>query len=486
MMKCLKLINCGIILFLTVAFLPSAAWCTESLPHPDTYMPHAGEVYKLKKITDDPTDLIAVHPLKSAVPAEIYNLMTFDVEEAKKKTAEILGFKSPDLVGKIAPEIRPGQYTYQDLKESPGLKELFPPEILLHIKPGGPPLIASIPEFEIIPTRQHYWFLRLGEITKQNLGKTKLDKDGYIVPLSWQGGYPFPQPSGKFKAQQVYYNFEKRLGTYDMSFASKTQSMSFDKNLAMDNLIQSGSYKIKFMGRTLFPPYGWFDEQAKRNGKFWSLLNVTLFPRELSGMVLLNHKYDDPDKMDQWMIYVPSLRRIRKMNPTDTQEPAGDMAYDDMSTLSQKITPKRYPYKFEIIAEREYLMPIGYNRAKAWINSKEGYALMDAQFMRRPCYVLKMTQLDPNYIYSKRIFYIDKENFTPNLCANYDRKGRLYRTQICSRVFMPDSAQYVFYGTHLLKFDHIDLHSTFQMPISLPASLERKDFTIQHMIKRGK
>ena len=27
-------------------------------------------------------------------------------------------------------------------------------------------------------------------------------------------------------------------------------------------------------------------------------------------------------------------------------------------TSQQKITPQKYPYKFEIIAEREYLMPI--------------------------------------------------------------------------------------------------------------------------------
>jgi hypothetical protein len=202
-------------------------------------MPHIGEVFGFKKITDDPTDLIASYPLKDALPAEIYNLMTFDVEKAKKKTAEILGFKSPDQAGKIAPEIKPGEYTYRDLDKYPGLKELLPPELVHHIKPGGPPLIASIPEFEVIPTRQLYWFLRLCEITRQNLGKTKLDKDGYIVPLSWQGGYPFPRPSGKFKAQQVYYNFEKRIGTFDMCFASKTQSMSFDKNLAMDKYSQT-------------------------------------------------------------------------------------------------------------------------------------------------------------------------------------------------------------------------------------------------------
>ena len=174
------------------------------------------------------------------------------------------------------------------------------------------------------------------------------------------------------------------------------------------------------------------------------------------------------------------------MNPTDTQEPAGDAIYDDLYIIWQKITPQRYPYKFEIIAEREYLMPIQYNTARAWIDSKNGYAWRDAQFMRRPCYVLQMTQLDPNYIYSKRIIYIDKETFISTFSANYNQHQQLYRSQIHSRTFMPDTGQISSYGTFSFFFDHLDLHSTFTFQIGFPAPFERKDFTIQNLIKRGK
>ena len=153
------------------------------------------------------------------------------MEEAKRQTAELVGFKSPDVVGKIAPEIKPGKYTYQDLEKSSGLKELFPPELQLHIRAAGPPLPCSIEEFEIIPTIQLYWYMRLCEATKQNLGKTKLDKDGYIVPRSWQGGYPFPRPSGELKAQQLYYSFEKRPGTYDFCYALRGEGLALTETL---------------------------------------------------------------------------------------------------------------------------------------------------------------------------------------------------------------------------------------------------------------
>jgi len=476
----------GVIVFFAAVFLPGVVRGTETLPHPDTYMPHPTDISKMKNVLDDSTDLMATRPPKSFLPPEINDLMTFDVDEAKKQTAEILGFKSPDVVNKIAPEIKPGKYNYKDLEKYPGLKDLFPPEFVMHIKPGGPPFIASIPEFEIVPTRQLYWYLRLCEITKKFIGKTKLDKEGYIVPRSWKGGFPFPQPSGKFKAQQIYYNFEKKVINYDTCYSMKAENMSFDRNLTRDDHADMMLSHIKSMGRTLFPPYGWLDEHAKDSGKFQSYSSVTLEPRALRGTVLLMHTYDDPNELHQWMIYVPSLRRIRKMNPTDTQEPAGDFIYDDLYNIWQNITPEKYPYKFEIIAEREYLMPIQYNTARAWIDSKNGYAWKDARFMRRPCYVLQMTQLDPNYVYSKRIIYIDKEIFISNFSANYDQHQQLYRSQIHPRTFMPDTGQIASYGTSSSFFDHLDVHSTFTFSLGFPAPFERKDFTIQNLIKRGK
>jgi hypothetical protein len=485
-MKYSKKIILNVIFCLTLTYSPLSGWGSESLPHPDKYLPHQNELYKQKKVTDDSTDLIAVCPLKNALPREIYNLLTFNVEEAKRQTAEILGFRSPDLVGKVAPEIKPGKYTFEDLKIYPGLKELFPPELELHIKPGGPPLIASIPEFEIIPTRQFFWYPKLCEVTRKNLGKTKLDKTGYIVPMSWQGGCPFPKPSEMFKAQQIYYNFNKTFSAFDLCYASSQQGMSYDKNLTMDSYSESAAYNIKFMGRTLFPPYGWFDKHAERNGDYWSSSIVTREPRSQRGTVLLNHKYENPDKLDRWMVYVPSLRRIRKMNPTDTQEPAGDMAYDDREHIVQKITPNRYPYKFEIIGDREYLLPIQYDQGKAWLDSNNGYALKEIQFMRRPCYVLQMTQLDTNYIYSKRIIYIDRESFRSSFSANYDQEGRLYRSQSNIHVFRSDTGHIFTYGTHTIQFDHLELHSSFQMPFPFPAPFERKEFSIEHLIKKGK
>ncbi|MCP4576431.1 MAG: DUF1329 domain-containing protein, partial [Deltaproteobacteria bacterium] len=176
--------------------------------------------------------------------------------------ADLVGFTAPEKVGKIAPEIKPGKYTYQDLAKYPGMKELFPPVLYRNIKAGGPPLSCNIQDFEIVPTVQFHWSLPICAATKKNLGKTKLDKDGYRVAFSWDGGVPFPKPSGKFKAQQVYYNFEKRAHQWDFSFLLTTESYGTDKNLKVDKHMKMVGFWCKMMGRVFLPPFGWLDERA--------------------------------------------------------------------------------------------------------------------------------------------------------------------------------------------------------------------------------
>jgi len=178
----LKSIKYFLVFLLTATFLPLLVFAAEQLPHADTYVLSPTELKELKSVLgDEPKDFVAVYPPKKAVPLEIHKLMVTNIEESERTTEDILGFKAPDLVGKIAPEIKLAKYTYKDLKKFPGLKELLPPETLMYIRPGGPPLIGAIPEFEIIPTRQFYWQNKFCDTTRQNLGKWKLDNDGYIL-----------------------------------------------------------------------------------------------------------------------------------------------------------------------------------------------------------------------------------------------------------------------------------------------------------------
>ena len=143
-MKYMNIFKYILMICLCAALLPLAAWAEEDWPDPMTWLPTADEALTQKKTFDDQTDLFKTWHPRDFVPPEMWNLLTFDQEEMKKQTKEILGFASPELVGKIAPEIKPGKYTYEDLAKHPGLKELFTPVIYETIKKGGPPFVCSI------------------------------------------------------------------------------------------------------------------------------------------------------------------------------------------------------------------------------------------------------------------------------------------------------------------------------------------------------
>jgi hypothetical protein len=240
------------------------------------------------------------------------------------------------------------------------------------------------------------------------------------------------------------------------------------------------------MGRSYFPPYGWYDARAEKRGEFMTAATLILEPRANRGLVTMRLRYDDPNKMDPMLMYLPQMRRIRKMSSTDTQDPNGDQSWDDMSFISQKITSKRFPYKMEIIDEREYLLPWSYNAGSAWIDSKNGYAIRDLGMMRRACYVLQMTQLDPNYIYSKRVYYVDKETFQPAWGEFYDQKGRLWRTWDATFGYFPEMGQLVAHGTPAWQVDYIDTHSSFQVLVLMPANYSRREFNMENLIRHGK
>ncbi len=480
-----KSLKCLSALCLTITLLPLSGWADDMFSNPETYVP--GVQSSAKNMFDDSSDLFVTQPFKDLLPPEVYDKIIFDQEKMKKEGAELVGFTAPERVGKIAPEIKPGKYTYTDLEKYPGLKELIPQEFQRFFKPGGPPLMCNIPEFEIIPTRQFYCNLPAIEATKRNLGKTKLDNNGYIVPRTWEGGIPFPRPSGEFKAQQVFYNFFTRSNAYNMCWSIPAISMGFDRNLKIDKYSKTEVAKISWKGRTLFQPFGWFDKRAEKNNEWCSYGYNMYEPRTNRGTIMVRMFYDDPERADPSMIYIPSLRRIRKMSATDTQDPTGDLCYDDQNMFLGKISPNKHSYKFEIIAEREYLLHYGYGSCKTWVDSKNGYEIRGVTFMRRPTYVLQMAQMDRNYIYSKRVYYIDKEIFDCGLNDNYDQKGQLYRMQCyLPFIFVPEGGWMINYGGYTIQRDYIDLHSTIAMTPTYPAPWPRDRFNISGIMRKAK
>jgi hypothetical protein len=465
---------------LVLAVGMTAAWATEE------YKINVRQFEDAKAFYDDPrpcfkTDL----SYKKILPPEVYSKLTYDVDAMKSLWAEVVGFKAPDVVGKIAPEIKPGKYTYQDKDKYPGLKELMIPAHYEQFKPGEPPFVGNFPEIEIVPTKQYYYSLPIVEATKKYTDTVKQDDQGYMKYETYMAGFPFPRPSGPHKAIQVMYNWEKRyLGSE--SYYLIEPGKGYDKTLKEDYDGAAMVWRIKLNGRTTIPPYGWFDERAKVRGEDTTFLLYMLGPRDQYGNVIATTKFQGINDYDQFLLYIAALRRIRKLSGTDTQDIAAgsDMIYEDYEGFGQKLSPNRFPYTYEVLEDREYLVPI-YSEDGAEYISRSGKELHNLKFERRPCYVIQMIQLDKGFVYGKRIFYIDAETFIWHNIQNFDQKGRLYRSANLCAAFVPEMG--TFWMQYLYCLDHLDYHSTFLQPYALPAEwITRDHVSMQGLTKRGK
>jgi hypothetical protein len=435
-----------------------------------------------KKFYDDPRPIYKDLPLKDVMPPEVYNKLIFDQEAMKSLWAEVVGFKAPDEVGKIAPEIKPGTYTLAD-KEMLPFKELMAPRDYERWKSPGPPLMGTVTEITVVPTRQYYYALPIAEATKKHMGESQQTDKGYLKYDTYTAGFPFPRPSGEFAAQQVVYNWEKRYVNGE-TFYLLLRVMGHQKELKRDfDSLMEMYYINKLEGRVMMEPLGWFDERARKNKEMRQTLNRAYSPRDLYGNVFCTLSYSDYTKPDQPLIYLNMMRRVRKMSGTDTQDPMGgqDIIYDDGDGFNQKQSPDRYPYKYEILEDREFLMA-AYTLDGSGYLSSEGLELKDFEFERRPCYLIKMTQLDNHYIYSYRLLWVDKETFLLLRIQNYDQKGRLYRDMFFRYFFHPEMGMPMIADT--IARDNIDYHSLMQQFYIVPAPhITRKELSMRSIIK---
>ena len=359
------------------------------------------------------------------------------------------------------------------------------PDHYNRMRAGGPPHAGNFAKFTVVPTRQYFWALPIAKATKANAGKIKQDDKGYLIEDSYVSGVPFPVPSGPHKAMQIMYNWEKRYAQSEnyMVFA---RAMTFSKNLDVDYDGHNLTHYLRTQGRVLQPPFGWYDARAKENRESVAFMTASLTPRDVYGNVVSLQNYADIAKDSQFMIYISGLRRARKLSASDTQDPMGgqDLIYEDSDGFNQKISPTRFPYKFEVVEEREFLVP-GYTLDGSTTMDAKTKEYVNFEFERRPLYVLKLTSLDSNFVYSSRKVYIDKETFLLLATESYDQKGRLFRTVDQVWGFYPEMGMMTM--NDFLAKDHIDNHSTYLKGFGVPAPhLTRADFSLQSMAKWGK
>ena len=479
-----------VLLVLCQVFLVQGAYAqavdAEAYKNVKPYYAPVADLLAVKGIVDDPRPFYTDSNFyKKFIPDDVWPLLTFDEEKSRQAWEKLVGFKSPDLTGKVAPEIKPGKYTLEDKEKYP-FKELMQEKLYnAWNEPGteGQPRHAAFfTEFEVVPTQQVWWAQPVGEKSLEYMGQTKQDEQGYIISESYKGGIPFPRPSGEHMGLQLMYNWMKRKFNAD-NMIQYDLTVGVNRSFDQDHTGIADYYWLRLEGRVMYPPYGWYDARAEKMKEELVQTYYVTQPRDLFGNVYYILFYGDSRKDPTFMAYVNLLRRVRKLSSSDRQDQAvgQDICFDDADGFAQALNPDRYPYDFQV-EEVEMLTPAYTTEGTSCFDSKEKYKWKNLKFERRPMYKVTMTQKDPNYIYSKQDRLHRRESFLLTASDLYDQKGRYYRNFYNLWGFVKPMGYFNYFNA--FTNDYIDEHSTLTIGYGYPALwLTRQDMSLRSMMK---
>jgi hypothetical protein len=261
--------------------------------------------------------------------------------------------------------------------------------------------------------------------TDKYAGKVTLGSRGELV--HWIAGQPFPNLSlsDPQAGLKLAWNLVKRWTGDDFKDGGGTATgriaaYTIEKD-GSERRSESIRHELRTRGRVTLEPKPSVEGYDHID---WMALRATDYPRDSSGTTTLEIRYVDPDREDDFYIYVPSIRRVRRAPPTQrcaTLAPL-EYTYDDINAFNGKVT--NFNYKF--LGEKRMLGNL--SQQQQVVSRKTGdYLPLDEDWEVVDTYVLEITPKDPSYCYPKKILYLDRHTLYTAWFMMWDAKGNLWK-----------------------------------------------------------
>jgi len=396
-----------------------------------------------------------------------------------------LGYTAPQLVEKDtrSPSIKPGLViTPENIAQyEKELRQLFPYGFDWEVdRLTGTGVFAGYNYFPlemvIVPTT-HAWNDRgFLEATKKYSSACSLDSYGNLT--GWVAGIPFPHPQN---AQQIVHNYD-RLTVMADNLNSMPMSIGlYGRNGTRERVEKIELHWNNYAGRIKLNPIPAIPgfEDIYEKGSI-----LALYPYDLKGFAAVRTRYKDTAAEDSFISYIPSMRRIRRLAGTNTQDPlvGSDLTWEDWKGYWSKIAA--HPADYELLGEAVVLCP-SFNPRPIKYSDKYGGVCQRYWWERRPVWIVKITYKDASYIYGSRIWYVDRETFALQQEMLYDRQGRLWKLWDWCWRWNPRNGELNYWNPWMADVVNkhtsvVDHHIILNMP-----NLSEDIFSLRYLIEKG-
>jgi len=303
------------------------------------------------------------------------------------------------------------------------------------VSPGVEVLIRRGMEMKIVPYRRVELRPSVRAATEKYAAQVSLDANGVIQ--GWVAGIPFPRidPDDPQAGTKIMYNVNRTpnltddLGLHLIESTSGTLSKSVqpatfevERHFVIDWL-----RLLRYAGRLEIEPKPTIPTNP--DGVFQKMAQYPFVePFDLKGTGLVSFRYTDPAKQDDTWLYLPSLRRVRRLSSAQRSDAlfGQDIDLDSYNVYSGDVSW----FKWRLLGEKQMLGSMHGENLPPTPCTRDGGATYCDAWEMRPVFIVEGSAKLPGYAYSKRVIYVDKETFLPLYSDVYDPRGELWKTMV--------------------------------------------------------
>ncbi len=294
------------------------------------------------------------------------------------------------------------------------IPEMYRESIKNPEKWGGKPMwFKIVPYRQVIPTRG------FTEATRKNAEKVKMDER--MVPVGYEdiSGFPFPEPKTGW---EVAWNYDFNNRGDFIYF--RQEGVQVDTTTGLESTSIARIRHLWFVSRTEVPPKPRIPDKDNPRGLRWAFLREYEHPRVISKNRGINYRYLNFDKEDESYTWLSEFKRIVKSVATQkgNTQYGRHRSVEDQDGFSNHMIANEY----KLLGRKELLVArhVDFNE---WVRVPGQYLWSGVERERVNTYVVEVTSKDPTHVYSKRIWYVDPEDFFMKWVECYDREGKLWR-----------------------------------------------------------
>lgn len=319
-------------------------------------------------------------------------------------------------------DVQPGDVITKDNADK--VKDLVSPGVEWCVRHGM--------TMKIVPYKKIEWNKAYREATEKYGGQTKLAPDGRTL-IGHVAGMPFPSidPNDPQIALKIMWNYEYKpyvtddedLRNFDADTGpvTGTAPMQIERHFLLDH-----QRTLAYTARINVDPKPELPNPDKVRGK--SSLHPILEPFDLKGVGLTGIRYLSPDRQDDTWLYLPSLRRVRRLSSSQRSDAlfGQDTDVDSYGGYAGQIPWFDWKY----LGEKEILASFHAEQFPVKYCDGGGDFIFCDTWEKRKVYVIEGVSKLPQYAYGKRLIFVDKESYYIAYSDIFDRSGQLWKVWV--------------------------------------------------------